>query len=67
MLPIAYVGWFLLNNSERFLGSDLPRGRLRFFCNAAMIAALLVTFISVGFTLIKIGKPLKDLFARLLP
>jgi hypothetical protein len=65
MLPIAYVGWFLLNNSGRFLGSDLPRGRLRFWCNAAMIAALLITLVSVVYSLLKIGKPLKDLFSRI--
>ncbi len=65
MLPIAYVGWFLLNNSVRFLGKDRPAGKKRLAWNLAMGFALLVTFVSVGYSLYKIGGPLKDLFNRI--
>lgn len=51
MLPIAYIGWFLLQNSSRFLGDARPRGRAALVWNGAMILALAVTLVSVGYTL----------------
>ena len=53
MLPIAYIGWFLLQNSSRFLGDDRPRGRSAVRWNLALGFALLVTLASVGYTLLK--------------
>jgi len=53
MLPIAYVGWFLLQNSSRFLGDDRPRGRNAVGWNIALGAALGITLASVAYTLIK--------------
>jgi Mn2+/Fe2+ NRAMP family transporter len=61
MLPIAYIGWFLLHNSSRFLGADRPRGRRAVLWNTALGAALLVTLVSVGYSLYKIREPLLDL------
>ena len=51
MLPIAYLGWFLLQNSGRFLGDDRPRGGRALRWNLAMGIALAVTLVSVGYSL----------------
>lgn len=52
MLPIAYVGWLLLQNSSRFLRQDKPRGRSALWWNAGLGLALLITLASVVYTLI---------------
>ncbi len=52
MLPIAYTGWFVLQNSRRFLGEEKPAGGAARRWNAALIFALLVTWVSVIYTLI---------------
>ncbi|MCF8379786.1 MAG: divalent metal cation transporter [Bacteroidales bacterium] len=54
MLPVAYIGFFLLNNSEKYLGKDMPTGRLRFWWNTGMIVAILVTLASVTYYLITV-------------
>ncbi|HSG64520.1 MAG TPA: hypothetical protein VLD39_05945, partial [Gammaproteobacteria bacterium] len=51
MLPIAYVGWFLLQNSAGLLGADRPHGRSSLRWNTAMAVALTITLVSVGYTL----------------
>jgi hypothetical protein len=43
MLPIAYIGFFLLNNNQRYLGEDMPRGAKRFFWNTGMVTAIVLT------------------------
>lgn len=53
MLPIAYIGWFLLQNSSRFLGEDRPRGRSAVRWNLVLLFSLLVTLTSVAYTLVK--------------
>ncbi len=40
MLPIAYIAFFLLNNSRRYLGQDKPSGTRGLLWNAAMLVAL---------------------------
>ena len=40
MLPIAYIAFFLLNNSRRYLGQDKPSGTRGLVWNAAMLVAL---------------------------
>ncbi|UCD23291.1 MAG: divalent metal cation transporter [Gemmatimonadota bacterium] len=52
MLPIAYIGWFLLHNSSRFLGDDRPHGRSAVRWNLALSIALVVTLASVVYTLL---------------
>jgi Mn2+/Fe2+ NRAMP family transporter len=42
LLPIAYVGWFLLHNSSSFLGEDRPRGAKAFLWNIGMLTAVLL-------------------------
>jgi len=51
MLPIAYIGWFLLQNSSRFLGDDRPKGGRAWAWNLALGTALVVTLASVVYTL----------------
>jgi len=51
MLPIAYVGWFILQNSTGLLGEDRPRGASAVRWNIAMTMALTVTLVSVAYTL----------------
>ena len=51
MLPIAYVGWFLLQNSDEFLGENRPRGASAVRWNIAMTVAVTVTLVSVAYTL----------------
>ena len=51
MLPIAYVSWFILQNSRGLLGDDLPRGASAVRWNIAMAAAVTVTLVSVGYVL----------------
>lgn len=53
MLPIAYVGWFLLHNSSRFLGDDRPRGASAARWNILLGISLLVTLASVTYTLVR--------------
>jgi len=54
MLPIAYIGFFLLNNSEKYLGEEKPKGRKALIWNTSMLVAILITLASVVFMLVKI-------------
>jgi len=65
MLPIAYVGWFLLQNSERYLREEKPSGKKAVYWNIAMIFSLAVTFASVGYTLYKTAGPLGEMIRKL--
>lgn len=47
LLPIAYVGWLLLNNSEKFLAMDKPIGGKRIIYNAAMLLCIVTVVVSV--------------------
>jgi Mn2+/Fe2+ NRAMP family transporter len=50
LLPIAYIGWLLLNNRDDYLGDDRPRGvRARLF-NGAMMLCILIVLLSVVFS-----------------
>lgn len=53
-LPVAYIGFFLLNNSEKYLGEDMPRGRKRILWNIAMILAIGITLVSVIYYLVTV-------------
>jgi len=54
MLPVAYIGFLLLNNSERYLGEDKPKGKLQFWWNAGMILAIVVTLASVIYYIVTV-------------
>lgn len=54
VLPIAYLGFFLLNNSKKYLGDDMPRGKVRFWWNTGMILAMGVIVVSAVFYIVKV-------------
>ena len=54
MLPVAYIGFFLLNNSRKYLGSDMPVGRKRFWWNLAMIVAISITVVSAVYYIVNV-------------
>lgn len=54
LLPVAYIGFFLLNNSEKYMSSDMVRGSKRFWWNTGMIAAIAITLISVVYYLVRV-------------
>ena len=43
LLPIAYIGFFLLNNNKRYLGEDTPRGSKAVLWNIGMLMAIVLT------------------------
>jgi Mn2+/Fe2+ NRAMP family transporter len=47
LLPIAYIGWLILNNSRSYLGDDCPTGGKRLFYNAAMVLCIVTVLASV--------------------
>lgn len=40
LLPFAYIIFFILNNSKKYLGDNKPQGMKAVFWNAAMLAAI---------------------------
>jgi hypothetical protein len=52
MLPVAYIGFFCLNNSVKYLGKDMPRGKVRFWWNLAMIIAVSIVVVSAVYFII---------------
>ena len=56
LLPIAYIGWVLLNNSSKYLGEDKPVGTRALVFNGAMIVCIVMVFASVIYsTLVGLG------------
>lgn len=56
LLPIAYVGWLLLNNRQDYLGEDMPRGLQALRFNTAMVLCIALVVASVGYsTLVGVG------------
>ncbi len=56
LLPIAYLGWLVLNNREDYLGDAMPRGHKAMMYNTAMVLCILVVLASVTYsTLVKMG------------
>jgi len=47
MLPIAFIAFFILNNSSRYLGEDKPRGIKAVVWNIAMLISIGVTVASI--------------------
>ncbi|MGB1140102.1 MAG: divalent metal cation transporter [Halioglobus sp.] len=50
LLPIAYIGWLFLNNSEAYLGADRPAGGRRTLYNAAMVLCIVTVLASVTYS-----------------
>jgi len=51
MLPIAFIGFFILNNSSKYLGDDKPSGTKALIWNIAMIVSILATLASIAYYL----------------
>ncbi|MHC4436636.1 MAG: divalent metal cation transporter [Planctomycetota bacterium] len=51
MLPIAFIAFFILNNSKKYLGQDKPRGIKALLWNIAMIISICVTIASIVYYL----------------
>lgn len=50
LLPIAYLGWFFLNNSRNYLGADRPSGGRAVLYNGAMALCILTVLASVSYS-----------------
>ena len=50
LLPIAYIGWLILNNRRDYLDGDMPTGRKRSLYNSAMLLCILTVVASVFYT-----------------
>ncbi|MCX2982063.1 hypothetical protein EYC98_14475 [Halieaceae bacterium IMCC14734] len=56
LLPIAYVGWLVLNNRRDYLGDAMPTGGRALLFNTAMVLCIVVVLASVTYsTLVKLG------------
>lgn len=52
LLPIAYLGWLLLNNKRSYLGDDMPVGNKRIAYNVIMLVCIATVLASVIYTTI---------------
>ena len=50
LLPIAYIGWLVLNNRHDYLGEDMPVGSRRTIYNTAMIICIVMVLASVTYS-----------------
>lgn len=50
LLPIAYIGWLLLNNNESFMGADRPSGNRALLYNSAMLLCIVTVIASVVYS-----------------
>lgn len=51
LLPIAYIGWLVLNNREDYLGADMPKGSKALVYNGAMALCIATVVASVVYSL----------------
>jgi manganese transport protein len=57
LLPIAYVGFFLLNNNTRYLGEDKPKGLKAVIWNTGMLAAIIVSSVAAVYYVVNVVIP----------
>ena len=57
LLPIAYVGFFLLNNSSRYLKEDKPKGARALVWNSGMIVAIGLSSIAAIYYIVNVVIP----------
>ena len=50
LLPIAYIGWLLLNNKKAYLGNDMPTGNRAIVYNTAMVICVIMVLASVTYS-----------------
>lgn len=56
LLPIAYIGWLVLNNRKAYLGDDMPVGLRQVIYNGAMALCIITVSASIIYSLIvKLG------------
>ncbi|WP_017446681.1 divalent metal cation transporter [Gayadomonas joobiniege] len=56
LLPVAYIGWAVLNNKKAYLGRAMPAGNKRIWINLAMTICIITVLASVVYsTYIKLG------------
>lgn len=56
LLPIAYIGWLVLNNREDYLGNDMPAGNRALLFNSAMALCVIMVLASAIYsTLVGLG------------
>lgn len=48
LLPIAYIAFFFMMNSQSLLGDAMPRGGVRIIVNAAMLLAIAAASVGAG-------------------
>lgn len=54
VLPIAYIGIFLLNNNKKFLGKDLPVKKKALLWNAGMLLAISISIAYGVYYIVKV-------------
>ena len=57
LLPIAYVGFFLLNNSKRYLKEDRPTGVKAFVWNTGMLIAIGLSSVAAIYYIVTVVVP----------
>ena len=50
LLPVAYIGWLVLNNRQDYLGEAMPRGGRRVVFNVLMLTCIFVVLASVVYS-----------------
>jgi hypothetical protein len=56
LLPIAYIGWLIMNNQKDYLGKDMPSGIRAITYNSAMALCVVTVLASVVYsTLVGVG------------
>ena len=50
LLPIAYIGWLILNNKKDYLGDNMPTGTRAIAYNSAMVMCVVVVLASVTYS-----------------
>lgn len=54
MLPIAFIAFFILNNSKKYLGENKPRGTKAVLWNIAMVISIGATLASIVYYLVSL-------------
>jgi len=49
LLPIAYIGFFILNNKKSYLGDAKPKGKIAWLWNTAMLIAICASISSSSY------------------
>jgi hypothetical protein len=63
LLPIAYIGWFALQNSKKYLGEDKPVGGRAASWNIAMAIAVIAASSAAIVEIMHFVDYLKDKFS----